>query len=226
MADKKVSQFEARTDILDTDLIPLVRPTVAASLQNSYILGSNLRDAMQYPEVNTFGDLPAAASYAGEIYIVLQGSGVYLVNRKQAGMYYSDGATWTRLGNNPAFFDDLNFRVYNNSDNTKKVAISAAGITTGTTRTLTVQDKDGTIALLSDLGGSRWEYYATNVQYTGAEEAITGGDVLTCVLDGTTYYRFISSTNTVNGYPDEDAFYSAFTSPSKPTGLIAERGQP
>ena len=42
--------------------------------------------------------------------------------------------------------DDSGFRVRDNSDNTKQVALEVSGVTTGTTRTLTVPDTDGTIA--------------------------------------------------------------------------------
>jgi Cu/Ag efflux protein CusF len=44
-------------------------------------------------------------------------------------------------------FQDSLFRVYNVSDPTKEVALDVSGVTTGTTRSLTVPDEDGTIAL-------------------------------------------------------------------------------
>ena len=46
------------------------------------------------------------------------------------------------------FADDL-FRVYDNGDANKKVAFECSGITTGNTRTLTVPDTSGTLALLT-----------------------------------------------------------------------------
>jgi len=48
-------------------------------------------------------------------------------------------------------FPDSTFRVQNATDTTKEVALDASAITTATTRTLTVQDKDYTIAGLDDL---------------------------------------------------------------------------
>jgi hypothetical protein len=44
-------------------------------------------------------------------------------------------------------FPDNTFIIFDEGDNTKEIAFQASGITTGTTRTLTVQDVDGTIAL-------------------------------------------------------------------------------
>lgn len=48
-------------------------------------------------EVSTFADLPAASTHITQIYIVKQTTGIPLINRKQAGMYYSDGASWALL---------------------------------------------------------------------------------------------------------------------------------
>lgn len=47
--------------------------------------------------------------------------------------------------------DDTEF--FNVGDTTKRFVLSAAGISTGTTRTLTVPDSSGTLALTSDLSG-------------------------------------------------------------------------
>lgn len=48
-------------------------------------------------------------------------------------------------------FADNVFRVIDDGDGTKKVAFEASGITTGTTRTLTIPNSSGTIALTADL---------------------------------------------------------------------------
>jgi hypothetical protein len=47
--------------------------------------------------VDTYNDLPSAADRANDIYIVLKDSGVRFVNKKNAGLYKSDGVNWTRL---------------------------------------------------------------------------------------------------------------------------------
>lgn len=48
-------------------------------------------------------------------------------------------------------FTDSTFEIKDNSDATKKVAFQVSGVTTGTTRTLTVPNSSGTIALTSDI---------------------------------------------------------------------------
>jgi hypothetical protein len=104
-----------------------------------------------YPEVNLYSELPSAASEAGKIYVVRTSSGSYVLNRKEAGLYFSNGLTWRRLGDIPSFFLDDNFQIIDSTDQTKGIEFEVSGVTTGTFRTLKVQDADGTIALLADL---------------------------------------------------------------------------
>jgi len=49
---------------------------------------------------------------------------------------------------------DSSLRIYDDLDPTKLLAFQVSGVTTGNTRELTIPDKDGTIALLSDIGSS------------------------------------------------------------------------
>jgi len=104
-----------------------------------------------YAEVNTWANLPSAGDHTTEIQIVLVGTGIYPFNRKDSGMWQSDGAKWNHLGQVPSYFLDSNFKVGNVTDNTKLLGYDLSGITTGTTRTHTIQDQDGTVALLSDV---------------------------------------------------------------------------
>lgn len=48
-------------------------------------------------------------------------------------------------------FSDADFRIVDNADQSKKVAFEVSGVTTAITRTLTVPNASGTIALTSDL---------------------------------------------------------------------------
>lgn len=59
--------------------------------------------------VNTFADLPAAGSHTGERWWVLQSTGVWLVNRKTKGAYYSNGTTWEYLGDFPQSAAEVSF---------------------------------------------------------------------------------------------------------------------
>lgn len=73
-----------------------------------------------------------------------------------AGLYIkvnatADGFEFAAAGGGGSTFADNAFQIYDNVDNTKILAFQASGITTGTTRTLTVPDASGTIALTSDL---------------------------------------------------------------------------
>lgn len=114
--------------------------------------GTGTTSGSTYPEVSLFSSLPSAAANNGKIYVVLTSSGTYVVNRREAGLYYSNGVAWTRLGDIPSFFSSTNFQVYDGSDNTKGLRFQTSGVTTGQFRTLTIQNSSGTLAYLSDIG--------------------------------------------------------------------------
>jgi|31_taG_2_1085359.scaffolds.fasta_scaffold00070_62 hypothetical protein len=57
-----------------------------------------------------------------------------------------DGTILLDTSTLPSDFDDSLFRVSDNGDSTKKLAFECSGITTSTTRTMTVPDENGTIA--------------------------------------------------------------------------------
>jgi len=46
-------------------------------------------------EVDTYALLPSAAAHAGEVYLVKQSTGIWLINRKSGGLYICDGITWS-----------------------------------------------------------------------------------------------------------------------------------
>jgi len=114
--------------------------------------GSTPTSGSTYPAVNLYSELPTpASSYTGQIYVVRTGSGSYVLNRKDAGLYISVSNTWRRLGDTPAFFKSDNFQVYDSVDNTKGLSFVTSGISSGVFRQLTIQNSDGTIAYLTDL---------------------------------------------------------------------------
>lgn len=78
-------------------------------------------------------------------------------------------------------FADNVFRVTGNLDTTKKVAFQVDGLATATTRTLTVPDKDGTLALTSEVVGSN-EQSMTPINLGLA--ASVGSNAITIALKG------------------------------------------
>jgi hypothetical protein len=118
-------------------------------------------------EVATFADLPlsAAAAPLNSAWLVREASGLYFLTRKPAGIYIRTAtggtdrnADYTYASAFPDVFSDANFTVYDDADSTKNLQFQLSGITTGTTRTLTVPDASGTIALTSQLGGGTKTY--------------------------------------------------------------------
>ena len=122
-------------------------------------------------EVLTFTNLPVASSHSGEFYLVKQSSGIFIINRKPKGLYYSDGSTWESAPDIVPFFDDDNFEIYNHTDNSKKLDFQLSSITSGTTRALTIPNKSGIIALTSDLGSAGGAVYINDITPT------SGGNV-------------------------------------------------
>ena len=106
-----------------------------------------------YPQVNVFASLPSPSSASGEIYVVRNGTGDYVLNRKPSGFYYSTGSDWRFLGDTPDFFKSDNFEIYDSVDTSKGVTFVTSGISTTTFRKLKIQDVDGTIAYLTDIQG-------------------------------------------------------------------------
>lgn len=92
--------------------------------------------------------------------LLLERSGVY---------YYIDG---TNIGSNE-FADDV-FRVQDNADDTKELAFEVSGITTATTRTWTVADRNQDFAQF--YGNSGFIGIGTNTQ-DGSEILSLGGDL-------------------------------------------------
>ena len=114
--------------------------------------GSTPTSGSTYPQVNLYTDLPLASGAAGQIYVVRNGYGNYVLNRKPAGLYFSTGAVWRYLGELPEdLLNSTNFQLLDGVDTSKGLEFVTSGISTGVFRQLKVQDSDGTIAYLTDL---------------------------------------------------------------------------
>jgi len=94
--------------------------------------------------VDTYADLPGTPDDVNDIYLVRNGSGVWLINRKPSGLYKWDigSASWVHMSAFPEQHNDANFELYNNSDNTKRIKFSGGLITTGNIRTITMADRN------------------------------------------------------------------------------------
>ena len=86
------------------------------------------------------------------VYLAKAGSGVWLINRKPAGLYVrvandGDADDWQFLGAFPEVNADGNWALYNSTTPSKELKFDLSGISASTTRTLSAPDASGTIAL-------------------------------------------------------------------------------
>jgi len=102
--------------------------------------------------VDTYNDLPVTAGTPAinTVYLVRFSTGVWLINRHPAGLYiritnFGNLNDWEYLGTFPEVQSDSRWRVYNETDPTKEVALDVSGVTSGATRTLSVPDASGRI---------------------------------------------------------------------------------
>lgn len=102
--------------------------------------------------VDTFADLPSAAANTGAIYLVRQRTGSQLTfNLRRSGFYESNGTTWEKISQVQFMFTDDELTFKDDADNTKQLGFQLSGISTGTRRIITWQDKDYTPADEADL---------------------------------------------------------------------------
>jgi hypothetical protein len=141
-------------------------------------------------EVQNFSALPTANPPAVDsAYLVREPEGTWLISRKPAGIYIRVATTgtratdWTYAGILPDVFNDANFLLYDNADSSKNLAFQLSGITTGTTRTLTVADRSGTNVVSDTSAGSGSDVVNNIVSLTQAEyNAIGSPDAATLYL--------------------------------------------
>ena len=79
--------------------------------------------------------------------IATPANGMMIYNSTTATLQKYEGGVWASFGGTSTSFADNTFFITDNSDSSKKIAFEASGITTGTTRTQTVQDANGTLQL-------------------------------------------------------------------------------
>lgn len=100
-----------------------------------------------YPEVNTFADLPDPVANVGKTYHVINSTGSwFLLNRRQSGLYRSDGAQWVLRNDISSLLVDNEFNIRDDADNTKGIRFVLDNLTTGLVRAIEFQDKDYVVA--------------------------------------------------------------------------------
>jgi len=70
--------------------------------------GGTSTSGSTYTQVNYYSELPSASLFSGKIFIVRNGSGNYVIDRKESGMYFSDGADWRHLNDLIPYFNSSN----------------------------------------------------------------------------------------------------------------------
>jgi len=150
----------------------------------------------------------------------------FLIAELQLREQSASGGTWTEIdtidlrgqlpskaaGGGTAFpteFPDNTFRIFDDGDNTKQIAFQASGITTATTRTLTVQDADGTVAL------SGVANYGTGATSFTAYAPVCGGTTSTNPLQsadsGISNSGYVLTSTGSSSLPTWQATATAFT---------------
>lgn len=107
--------------------------------------------AQAYPTVDTFADLPLANSVSppDNIYLVLNTTGTWFINRKERGLYSSDGISWSRLGDVQSIFIDDTFQIKDNVDPSKVLQFNVDLLSAPSLKYF--QNGTGTVAELKDI---------------------------------------------------------------------------
>jgi len=131
----------------------------------------------------------------------------------------------TSVTSNAVVTNDSGFRVRNTADNTKLLAFDVSGVTTSTTRTLTIPDSSGTIALLGVANAFTGANTFTNsTGQTFRQAATQDGFIIQGRGGGTSNFAVTFSTATLTAnrthtFPDLDGNVLLDTSPLPATFL-------
>ncbi len=103
---------------------------------------------------DTAADLPVTQGNPSldAVYVVKQGSGVWLINRKPSGLYcrIADNGNlddWQYLGAFPEVNADGNWSLFNSADPTRELKFDVSGVSTSTVRTLAAPDRNGRVSV-------------------------------------------------------------------------------
>lgn len=146
------AQDLAAKSLVESNVTPVYMLTATRTLVDG--LGNVVNTGgggSSYAEYANFSALPAPTT-AGTTALVLAAQGVPFVNRKDAGLYRADGAAWVYLGAVPeGYFTDNVLAFFDNADPSKQMHFELSSISSGFTRTVTIPNKSGTLAMLDDV---------------------------------------------------------------------------
>jgi len=132
-------------------------------------------------EVEFHGDLPVGLGIPAinSAFLVRKGSGLYFLTRKPAGIWVRELNNgnlddWKYAGNFSDLYRDSNFRIISDTDTSREIAFSAASISSGQTRTITVPDKNVT---LDDAADARTPTAHKTTHAIGGTDALTPADI-------------------------------------------------
>ena len=141
-------------------------------------------------EVEYHSNLPVTVGSpaVNSAFLVRKGEGLYFISRKPAGIWVRELNNgnlddWKYAGTFSDLYRDANFRILNNADVSKELAFDLSGISTGTTRTLTIANRSGTNVVSDTSAGSGSDVVNNIVSLTQAEyNAIGSPDAATLYL--------------------------------------------
>jgi hypothetical protein len=139
---------------------------------------------------DTAADLPVTQGNPplDAVFVVKQGSGVWLINRKPAGLYcrIADNGNlddWQYLGAFPEVNADGNWALFSSADPSKELKFDVSGVSASTVRTLAAPDRNGTMVLSDTSAGTGSDVVNNIVSLTQAEyNAIGSPDAATLFL--------------------------------------------
>jgi hypothetical protein len=140
MIKRIIKQIETPTELINQIITQL--GVFGGGTSQQYIDG----------EVEFHEDLPISVGNppTNSAYLVRKGQGIWLINRKPAGIWVretdnGDLNDWVYAGSFPDVYNDANFRIYDNDDSSKNLAFNLDNLNSNTTVTLTIPATGGTV---------------------------------------------------------------------------------
>jgi len=202
----KSTNFLAKDSLADSDPGKIIKGSEFDTEFNSIVTAVNSKANTASPALTGVPTAPTASSGTNSTQLATT-------------EFVQAAADTARTYSTVQTFKDTTFSIIDNTDATKKIALELGNITTATTRTLTVADKSGTIALTSDLPVVDPLNSATNTVVTGTYAA-TSSTTITITATNTytagqiVYITFTKSSGsdlTAGNYTIATATGSGFT---------------